>query len=103
VTTARSVYQRPNLLIAASIADAARTKLRNPEFADWHVMTPRRNAEVGWVYRYYSWTPMARTLPARVRMGLRNRLVPVIDGDSEEKPSPPGCCRRHQQPGHNHH
>lgn len=81
------IPERPNLLVAATVAEAAKIR-REFYFSSWHVMTPRNNAERGWVYGKYTWTPQAQKLPARVRWELRQRLAASIDEESEEKAFP---------------
>lgn len=80
--------ERPNLLVAATIADAIAIKREFRQFTGWQVMTPRNQAEHGWLYGDYTWTPAAQELPARIRWDLRQRLVPSTDEKSEEKDFP---------------
>lgn len=79
---------RPNLLIAATTADAARVKREFRQFSSYYVMTPRSRGERGWLFGDYAWTPEAQNLPATVRWELRQRLVPATDEDSTEQPFP---------------
>lgn len=79
---------RPNLLVAATIADAAKVKREFRQLSSWHVMTPRNTAERGWTYGDYIWTLEAQKLPARIRWDLRQRLIPAIDEESQEKDFP---------------
>lgn len=79
---------RPNLLVAATVADAAAIKRGFRQFSSWHVMTPRNIVGGGWLYGDYTWTPEAQRLPARIRWDLKQRLVSSIDEESEEKTFP---------------
>ena len=76
--------ERPNLLVSATIADAIDIKREFLEFTNWHIMTPRNRTEHQWLYGDYVWTPEAQKLPAQVRWDLRQRLIHVIDEDSNE-------------------
>jgi len=80
--------ERPNLLIAATLADAAEIRREFRQFSSWQIMTPRNGAGKGWIYGDYTWTPAAQELPARVRWDLRQRLASSIDEESEEKDFP---------------
>ena len=79
---------RPNVLIAATIADADAIRREFRQFSSWHVMTPRNQAERGWLYGHYTWTPQAQTLSAQKKWDLRMRLAAAIDEKSGEKDFP---------------
>lgn len=76
--------ERPNVLIAATMADAREVKRMFTGLSSWHVMTPRNNAERGWLYANYVWTPEAQELPAQKKWDLRMRLGAAIDEQSDE-------------------
>lgn len=80
--------ERPNLLIAATLADAADIRREFREFSSWQIMTPRNGAGSGWLYGKICWTPQAQSLPARTRWDLRQRLRPAIDDDTDEQDFP---------------
>jgi len=78
---------RVNVLVATSHDDAEFVKHRIPLLRFCVVLTPDESLS-GFLVEEYLWTPAASNLPASVRLRLRGKLAPLIDGQSVEKVFP---------------
>lgn len=78
---------RAKVLIAATVSEADQVKRKYPQFKYHVAVTPRCLPELLSVGEYV-WTPAASSLPARLRLGLRGYLAPLIDEDSVEETFP---------------